>query len=58
MGLGEQVVHAEDGLFVHLKLDWGSADGLVFGSAVGCLGVDCAAVGEERLVIEIVLLTI
>jgi hypothetical protein len=43
---------------MHLELHWGCACGLVLGAGVGCLGVDCAAVGEERLVVEIVLFTV
>ena len=43
---------------MHFELDWGGADCLVFGAAVGSLGVDCAAVGEERLVVEVVFLTV
>lgn len=58
LGLGEEVVHAEDGLLVHLELHWGCANCFVFGAAVGCLGVNCAAVGKERLVVEVVLLAV
>lgn len=56
--LREEVVHAEDGLLVHFELNWSGADCLVFCATVGGLSVDCAAVCKERLVVEVVVLTV
>jgi hypothetical protein len=56
--LGKEVVHSKNGFFLHLELHGRRPYGLVFRSGLCCLGVHCAAVREERLVVEIVVFTV
>lgn len=56
--LREEIVHSEDGLFVHFELDRGGSLGFVFSACVGCLSVDSTAIGKERLIVKVVVFAV